>query len=192
MSAQDYLNQIPGMANSYYGPFSRASLTEHNDLLNQLHSLLSDPSALIGRIGSKYTQSPGYQNQLNQSLQAANQAASAGGMLGTPAAQYESANIADQAANKDYGDYLSRALGLYSGGLQGLGNLEQSDLNERNMLADDRIRNLLNQANYEQAKEQSKSNLFGDIIGSGLGALGMGGFGKSGGQSLGGYLLSLL
>jgi hypothetical protein len=110
-----------------------------------------------------------------------NQAA-AGGMLGTPQAQLQSADVAGGLAQKDFGDYMNRMMGLYGTGLQGLGNINQMGYDAStgygNMLG-----SLLGQQAQYGALEKSMRN---QQRGQGIGQL-FGGLGTLFGGPLGGF-----
>ena len=118
-SAQKYLNQIPQTLQKYSQPYINAGNEALPQLQQQYSSLLGDPSAFLQNLASSYQASPGYEWQLNQALQGANQAAAAGGLSGTPQSQQIGSDIAQQMANKDFYNYLSELMGVYRTGLQG-------------------------------------------------------------------------
>jgi len=116
--------QLPG----YFQPYMQAGQWAMPRLEQQYAGLVQDPSAVMGKIGAGFRESPGYQFQLQQALQAANRAAAAGGMAGSPAEQQAMAGTARGLAAQDYQNYLARALGLYQTGLTGMGRLGQMGL----------------------------------------------------------------
>lgn len=116
---QGLQQQLPG----YFEPYMQAGKWAVPKLEEQYSQLVSDPGALMRRIGGSFQESPGYEFQRQQALEAANRAAVAGGMAGTPAEQEELAKTVTGLANQDYYNYLSRALELYQSGLGGMGGL---------------------------------------------------------------------
>lgn len=154
--AMKYLNQIPGTISPYYQPYINAgqgalnSLTDQSkqltDLLPQLMSqysslsgmgpdvqaqymkLMQDPTAVMNQIGQGYQASPGYNYQVSQATNAANKAAAAGGMLGSPQEQASLAHDITGMANQDYYNYINKGLSQYNTGLQGATGLFNTGL----------------------------------------------------------------
>lgn len=84
---------------------------------------MSDPTQFIGNIMKSYSTSPEAQQQIQQSTQAANSAASASGMLGSGAEQKALQQNAQQLTAADQQQYLQNIMGAqgqYMGGLQEL------------------------------------------------------------------------
>ena len=167
--ASKYLNKIPGQISPYYQPYINAGQQAGNTLQNQYQQLMTNPGAVMAQLGQGYQQSPGYQFQLNQGLVGANNAAAAGGMLGSPMHQQQSSQMAEGLANQDFYNYLSNAMGLYGQGLQGGQSMYNTAYDASNQLGQDIGQNLMGQANnaYEGAnthnqQEGSKwSSIFG-------------------------------
>lgn len=138
------LSQIPGMLPQYFKPYEQ----------------MLDPSTLMSQIGSHYQQSPGYQFSLNQALKGVGQAATAGGMAGSPQQQQQAASAAQGLASQDYGNYMQQALRLYTtgaGGYRGLGEDLASNLMSQAQLQQ------LQQEERDKAKEQRHSDIWGTI-----------------------------
>ena len=70
--------------------------------------MVNDPNALYSKFGQGFQQSPGYKFQVDQATNAANSAASAGGMLGTPAEQQQLAGTVGGLANQDFYNYMNQ------------------------------------------------------------------------------------
>ncbi len=170
-AAMPYLNQIGTNITPYFNPYINAGqqalpqlqqqygnlLGEGAGLQNQYNQLMNDPTSVMNKIGAGFQQSPGYQWQVNQSLGAANRAAAAGGMVGSPAEQQQIAGTVNQLANQDYYNYLNHGMSMYNTGLQGATNLygmglqgEQDlahmGLSATNSLTDDLMSQYLSQA----------------------------------------------
>lgn len=114
-----YLNQIPDELKQYMMPYVSAGQGALGRVGSEYGNLLSDPNAIINRIGAGYHESPGYQWRLGQGENAINNAAAAGGMAGTAQHQQEAGQLAENLANQDYWDFVDKGLGLYGTGLQG-------------------------------------------------------------------------
>lgn len=134
--ANKYLQNIPGVMDKYYSPYINSGLNANNVLQNQYNQLLNNPSGIYNSIGQNFQSSPGYNFNVNQAQNSANNAASAGGMLGTPQHQYQSAGMVSNLANQDYNNYMNQNLGLYGQGLQGYQGLSQQGYNASNQAAD--------------------------------------------------------
>lgn len=118
-SAMPYFNQAANQLPGYFQPYMDAGKQALSPLESAYGNLLSNPGGVMNQIGQGYHQSPGYQFQMQQGMNASNNAAAAGGMAGTPMAQYNGSQFATGLANQDYYNYLSKALGMYGQGLQG-------------------------------------------------------------------------
>lgn len=203
-SAMPYFQQIPGVLNSAYGPWmgqqAQQSLNPYlqngqqagNQLQGQYNSLLTNPTGMMNQWGSTYQSSPGYKWQVGQAGMAANNAAAAGGMAGSPAEQQGIASTVNNLANQDYWQYLNNAQNLYGMGLQGqqgmygiganaANNMYSTGAQMANEYAQNMSSNLMNEGalQYMGAQNQNQSLL------GGLGSLGAG---VGGLLSLGGFL----
>jgi len=181
-SAMPYLNQIPGELNQYMSPYISAGQGALGQLQGQYGQLINNPAAITNKIGATYQSSPGYNFQVNQALGAANRAAAAGGMLGTPMEQQNIAGTVNQLANQDYGQYMNRELGLYGAGLSGLGNINQMGFGASSDLSNSLADYLMSQGNLayagqiNQNQNQAGSNGamwggIGSLIGAALPAV---------------------
>lgn len=108
---------LPRLSGEYQGIIDQANP------LGQYQVMVNDPGALMSRLGSGYQQSPGYQYNVDQATRASNNAAAAGGFIGSPQHQLQMAKEIGGLANQDYGQYLNNAMGLYGQGVQGIGNM---------------------------------------------------------------------
>jgi hypothetical protein len=123
-AAGKYFDQIPGVYNKAFSPYMHEGEQDLPYLHSQYQQMLEDPSGFLAKIGAGYKASPGYQYKVNEATRAANQAAAAGGMLGSPAEQASLASRVNGIASQDYNDYLDRALGVNKTGLGGVQGLE--------------------------------------------------------------------
>lgn len=159
-AASPYANQIPGMLQQYLSPYMQQGqginlnpyiqqgqsinlnpyvqmgLQTQPLLQQQLTNLAQNPTQLMNQIGSSYQSSPGYKFAVEQGTQqatdAANRAAAAGGLVGSPGEQQSLAKYITQMASgyagQDYNNYMQNALNQYRLGLGGLSGLEQQGL----------------------------------------------------------------
>jgi hypothetical protein len=123
--AQPYLEKIPGAVNPYYQPYINQGQQANQGLMEQYGHLINNPNDMYSQFGQGYKQSPGYQFKLNQALQAAGNAAAAGGMAGSPQHEQQNMQIGNDIASQDFNDYINHILGLYGVGLQGQQGLGQ-------------------------------------------------------------------
>lgn len=177
-AAMPYLQQVPGTITPYYQPYINSGNQALSTLMQQYNTLLTNPGAIMSLAGSGYQQSPGYQYEYNQGMNAANSAAAAGGMLGTPYEQQDAAAMATNLANQDYYQYLNSALGLYGQGLSGEEGVNKMGYGASNELASALGTNLNNEAGLAYAGQASmnKENAdFWNSIIAGIAGLGSAG-----------------
>jgi len=168
--ASKYFNQIPGESKKYLEPYINTGMDAMGDLKKRYASMLNDPGSILAQLGKGYQSSPGFEFEKSQGLNAANNAAAAGGMLGTSQHQQQAGDLATQLANRDFGDYLKNAMGMYNRGLEGEEGFNTQGFNASNNLAQMISEALMNQGNlaYSGAasKNASQSQMLGDIIGA--------------------------
>jgi len=146
--ANKTLDQIPGQTNQYYQPYADAGKGALGDLQNQYKGLLGGD--VYNKIAGDYKESPGYQFQLHQALEAGNNAYAAGGLAGTPSHELQNMGTAQDLAAKDFNQYFQNASGLYGLGLKG-----EEGLNSQGYDANSSLANL-----RAQILGQQSSNLF--------------------------------
>lgn len=193
-AASQYYNQIPGRMQPYYQPYINAGqgamgqlqdqygkmIGNYGGIQDKYNQMMNDPNGFLAKIGSGYQQSPGFQWQMSQGMNAANNAAASGGMAGSPQHQQQAAGMAEGLANQDYYNYMNHALGafntglsgnagLYGEGIQGLQGLNQMGYNASNEYGQDMGNYLMNQGNMafsgQAAQNQAQGSQWGDIFG---------------------------
>lgn len=173
--ANAYLDKIPGILEAHYGPFEQAGVKALPTLEQQYAKLLNNPEILMSQVGSSHRASPGYRFKTEEAIKAANQAAAAGGMLGSPSHQESLMRTVTGLADQDYYNYLQNALGLYGLGLSGQTGLANMGYNAASSLGEDLSRAALNQANLEYTTGQNKlareRGMWGSL-GNALGTIG--------------------
>lgn len=170
-AAQPYLDQASRQLPQYYQPYMQAGQQATPQLQQQVGRML-DPNSLIQQIGSGYQQSPGFNFMKNQGMMAANNAAASGGMLGTPQHQQQSAQLAENLANQDFYNYLSKALGTYGQGVSGLEGLYGGGLGASIGLGENLSSILGSQAQLAYEGQQAENAHSGGQAGGMLGAVG--------------------
>ena len=122
--ANQYYDQIMPQMNQYYGPYSDAGKRALGNVQGEYEGLTNNPNEKYNQLAGGYQQSPGYKAALEQALQASSQASARGGALGTPQDQQYANDIAVNASNKDFDNYMQKVMGLYGTGLSGQQGLE--------------------------------------------------------------------
>ena len=169
--------EISDILRGHLEPYSNIGQRSFAGLENQYGNLINDPTGFMSRIGSTYEPSKGYRFSTDEAIRASNQAAAAGGMLGSPAQQASLAERVQGLAGRDYQNYLSNALGLYGAGLKGFEGLGNIGYGASSSLAENLANNLQSQyqgemsryrADVERAKarEQSSGGFLGGIFGA--------------------------
>ena len=111
-AAKPFLDQIPGTLSPYFKPYIDQGNAVNPILKNQYNSMTANPGNFLTTLSQGYKESPGYQFKLHQALSAANNAAAAGGMLGSAAHQFENEQIGEGLASQDYEGWLNHILSL--------------------------------------------------------------------------------
>lgn len=184
-----FLQQIPGIYENAYGPYAQRGGQEYNsfnDFLNKLLGMSGDytsqlagqvnnPQDVVNRIAQTYSASPQYTEQKKQALEAGNQAAAAGGYLGSPQAQSYAENTASTLTNEDVSNYINRALGLRQQGLAGQAGLLGEALGQKGQeigyglegaggLAEGLASGAISQANLAEREKKRKKSLLGGLL----------------------------
>ena len=159
---ESYLSQIGPILQQYMGQYGQ---------------MLQDPTGTLANIGAGYLKSPGLDYETKAGEQAITQAASAGGMAGTPTHQGQAAQFAEDIAGKDYYDYIRNALGIYgmgATGQRGLGEDLSSSLMSQAQLGQTQREEQQRQKEFEEKQEAAKQKSMWDALGKmGGSALGM-------------------
>lgn len=164
--ANKYLDQIPGTMKGYYDPFINRG-TRANDVTENIYNTLSNnPQDFYKKIMGGYQESPGYQYNLKRSLGAIDNAAAAGGRLGTPMHQEEAARVASGLSSQDFNQFAQMIMQLLGQGLQGNENALQRGYGASTSFADS-LANLLGAKGQYAAQEAGGMNkMVGDAMGN--------------------------
>lgn len=128
-ASSGYLSKLGSQSLPYYQSYMNAGNVALPMLMGEYSQNMMNPSATYNKLASGFEQSPGYQYQYQQNMNAANSAAAAGGMAGSPAAQQNAATMSQGMASQDYGNYMDYMGKLYGGGLSGMSNINQMGYN---------------------------------------------------------------
>lgn len=184
--AMPYFQQAQQQLPQYFNPFIQAG-QQAQPQLQQAYGRMLDPNKFLQDIGGGYHASPGYNWQLQQGLGAANNAAAAGGMLGSPMHQQQAAGMAEGLANQDFYNYLSHALGTYGQGVAGEQGLYSSGQEASTGLGENLSSLMQQQGGLAFQGQQQQNQSQGDIMGM-LAKLGFAGAGYATGGPAGAYL----
>jgi hypothetical protein len=165
------LNQIPDQLKQYLMPYITAGQGALGKVGGEYEHLLSDPNEIINRIGSGYHESPGYQWRLGQGENAINNAAAAGGMIGTGQHQQQAGQLAENLANQDYWDFVNHGVDMYGKGLAGEQGLSTQGLTAGGDLGTSLANLLQGKAglNYTRGTTSNQNN--SDLVSSIIAAL---------------------
>lgn len=174
-TANHYLNQIPGQVNNYLGHYVQQGKEVNPVLQNQSTNMYTHPNDFYNQIGSGYKESPGYKFALEQALNAANNASSAGGMTGTGQHAQQNAQVASDIASQDYQKYIENVMNLLGIGQKGLQGLSDQGYGASTHSSDTITDTLGAQGQYGYAGQAGKNagresnwgNIFGGLAGLG-------------------------
>lgn len=166
-ASADYMDQIPGVQQQYLGMYNQGGHMLYPALGAGYGQMAMHPDSVQSHMGAGFQADPGYQWQLDQALQANDQAMAASGMLGSPQAQQFAMDTSQQMANRSYDDYMRRQMEIMNGGMQGLQGLENQGWMTSNNMANSLTDYLNNRATLAGAQAQNRSNLFWGGLGAG-------------------------
>lgn len=168
-AGKNYYDKIPGTIKPYFDPYINAGHNAMDVTQGQYGSLINDPSGMFNKFANGYQKSPGFDWQMNQGMNAANNAAAAGGMAGSPQHQQQAATMAEGLANQDFYNYMSHVLGLYGTGLQGEQGISTTGYQASDQLAGGLANSLMNQGNTafagQAAQNKSQGDMWGNLFG---------------------------
>lgn len=193
-AAQKYMGQIPGQLHQYYDPYIEMGGTgreQMGDLYQQYGAMAQDPGAYQAQLGAGFQEDPGYQWNVDQQLQAQNQAMAAGGMSGSPQSQQFAQELAGHLANQQYQQYMQNQMGIAGTGLQGQTGIAGTNLGygygASGQIAQNMQDYLYNRANLAAGGAQDYRNRLQGGVGAGIGLLSGLGRPTGGGSGLGSY-----
>lgn len=186
--ANQYLNQIPGLAHQGYDPYVNAGLDASGKTKSAYENMMNDPTGFINKLMENYKTSEGYGFAKDALTKEMGNTAAAGGIAGTPQDQMNQATGVQGLLSKDMQQFLENALGVYGGGLSGEEGVATRGYDATGRLTDT-LGNALNQQGglaFQNAQQQNKNrndrwNMFGKALGAGAGAF----FGGAPGAKIG-------
>lgn len=166
------LNQSWQQAQGYHQPYWQAGVNALPGINNWLQGM-QNPSGYVNDLMGQYQQSPWAKFQTQQGTRAANNAASANGLIGsTPLAQ-ANADYARQISSQDMQSWLGNVLGINSQYGQGMFNLAGMGQNSANSLTNYLSEQAKAQAQMSAAQGQASNN---DMWNMGAGLAQLAGF----------------
>lgn len=197
-SANQFLNQIPGIGHAYYDPYIGMGFDAAGRNKGQYENMMNDPTGFINKLMESYKPSEGYNFQKNLLTKEMGNTAAAGGIAGTPLDQMNQAEGVQGLLSKDMQQFLSNSLGVYNRGLTGEEGIASRGFDSSKSLADLLGGSLNQQGGLAfQNAQQNQSNKNGMLqalakaLGMGVGAFAGAPFGLPGilaGGSAGGSL----
>lgn len=172
-AAAEYMDEIPGVQQEYLGAYNQAGHRLLKPLIGGYGLMATHPGDVQQAMGQSYQQSPGYQWNLDQQLEAQNQAMAAGGMSGSPESQQFAEQTASHYADNDFNNYLNNQMRIASAGVGGLQGIQNQGFKASNNIDQLMTDYYYNRANLAGAQAQNRNNMIMGGLGLGAG-LGLG------------------
>ena len=177
-AANQYLNQIPGVAHQGYDPYVNEGRDASGKTKGQYEDLMNDPTGFINKLMESYKPSEGYQFQKDQLTKEMGNTAAAGGIAGTNYDQMNQAAGVQGLLSKDMQQFLQNAFGAFNTGLQGEEGIASRGFDASGKLTD-ALGGALNQQGglaFQNAQQKNKDknglwSMFGKALGAGAGGL---------------------
>lgn len=175
-AAMQYLQQIPGAVQPYYEPYINAGRTAGESTGAIYDRLANNPVDYLNELMSGYDATPGAKAREKALLDAAHNAAAAGGYAGLPYDQEQQMSILNALRDDSMKQWLNTVLGIQGTGLSGQEHIADRGYNASTGYGDI-IGSSLNQAGGvafqgQQQRNQDRAglrNLLGGILGGGIG-----------------------
>lgn len=164
-AAMEYSEQLYDTISPYYNPYIKAGRMALGVLGPEYYQLINDPYSQMDEMASGFQPSPGYEYQYNQSMNAINTAAAAGGVAGSPAHQQAASDQASASASQDYWNYMNYMNGLYRTGLGGMGDINQMGYGASSELAGYLAQNLMNMSRIAAMGARAQNSAIGNVVG---------------------------
>ncbi len=175
-NANQYLNQIPGVAHQGYDPYVNAGLDASGRTKSKYEDLMNDPTGFINKLMEGYKPSEGYQFQKDQLTKELGNTAAAGGIAGTPQDQMTQGEGVQKLLSGDMQQFLKNVLGVFDTGLEGEEGVATRGYDASGKLTDALGTNLNQQGSlaFQDASQQNKNrkdlwSMFGKALGGGAG-----------------------
>ena len=174
-SANQYLDQIPGVAHQGYDDYINQGKDAGGKTKSAYEQMMSDPTGFINKLMEGYKTSEGYNFQKDQLSKELGNTAAAGGVAGTPMDQMNQAQGVQGLLGKDMQQFLENVLGRYDKGLTGEQGIADRGYDASGKLTD-AIGGSLNQQGGlafqdQQQKNQNRNDMW-SMFGKALGGAG--------------------
>lgn len=170
--ANQYLNQIPGVAHQGYDDYINQGKDASGKTKGKYEDLMNDPTGFINKLMEGYKPSEGYQFQKDQLTKELGNTAAAGGIAGTPQDQMNQGEGVQKLLSGDMQQFLQNAFGAFNTGLQGEEGIAGRGFDASGKLTD-ALGGALNQQGglaFNNAQQQNKNksdmwSMFGKALG---------------------------
>lgn len=176
-SANQYLNQIPGVAHQGYDDYVNQGKDASGRTKAAYESMMNDPTGFINKIMEQYKNSEAYGFKKDALTKEMGNTAALGGFAGTNYDQMNQAAGVQGLLSQDMQEFLQNVLGRYDKGLKGEEGVANRGYNATGQLTDTLTGGLNQQGGLafqdQQQKNQNKNDLwhmFGKALGAGAGA----------------------
>lgn len=163
--ALKYTGGMEDMLLEYLGPYREKGLKAQDALFREFLILLNNPSLKYDSLTGGFEESPGYQYTYDQSMNAVNQAAAAGGMSGSPAHQQQASEQSAAVANQEFYNYVDDMMQLYFKGLGIGGDINQMGYGASSTIAETLAQNIWKEAQLGALSQMGKNQSSGSIWG---------------------------
>lgn len=174
--ANNYLNQIPGIAHEGYDTYIEEGKNAGGKAQGAYDELMNDPTGFINKLMEHYETSKGYNAQKDLLTSELSNTAAAGGVAGTPLDQQNQGTAIQGLLSKDMQQFLENALGVYNRGLGGQETVAQRGYDASGKLTDALGTNLTTQgtlgfqnASQKNSDRNSWFKTLSQALGGGIG-----------------------
>lgn len=172
-AANDYLNQIPGVAHQGYDPYVNAGMDASGKSKSAYEGMMNDPTDFINQLMQGYKTSEGYNFQKDQLTKELGNTSAMGGVAGTPMDQMNQGAGVQKLLSGDMQQFLENALGVFKTGLTGEEGIANRGYDASSKLTEFLGNNLTQQGGIafqgqrdKNQKTQDLWNMFGKSLGA--------------------------
>ena len=163
-AAEPYLKQIGPMAQERLNPNIERGNRSYESLEPLYERFANNPAEYLNELQQSYKPSTGYAFREKKALDAARNAAAAGGYLGTPYHQAQAAELAANIGGEDMHQWVQNVLGIQGAGIGGQQGFAEQGYNSNNDLTSILGNALGTQAQNAFGKRDWKNERRGNLI----------------------------
>ena len=175
-NANQYLNQIPGVAHQGYDDYINQGKNASGKTDSAYQGMMDDPTGFINNIMKNYQNSEGYKFQEKQLTDEMGANSAAGGFAGSGYDTRQQGQAIQGLLSQDMQQFLQNALGRYDKGLAGEEGIATRGYDASGKLTD-ALGGALNQQGglaFQDAQQKNKNksdmwSMFGKVLGAGVG-----------------------